>query len=375
MNIAYDALTALVLCCIFLLVSLLIWLFKGRDDDLIVVREHYPPDGLNCVELAYIYKGAVDRRDVVPLLLELSQKGYLSIEQVDQKGKVNCVRILKPYDGNNESEKIFMHGLSQYGNIVEKQEITESFYRILDAVIISIRKNFKEKVFYKNTLILRNITWVFAIIPYFIGVYPTVKNYYPNSNVGTLFSIMFIVATCIIVSGVTITFGSKALQFYKKIIVVIAGPALLALLIRFFGEALGSRGMIYQVVYWSCVVANIFQIIFLLIIDKRKPYGIDMLGRVMGYREHIEEASTAQLENDVKNDPEYFSKNLACAFEFNMSGKWMKKFNDIPMDMPKWYGRFKTDPYSYKTFCSFITLAMAEYTVAMTSTPKQNRSR
>ncbi|MCR4604504.1 MAG: DUF2207 domain-containing protein [Eubacterium sp.] len=367
-NVPYDALLALVLCCVFLFIALIIWIFFGRDDEIIEVKEFYPPDDLNCVDLAYIYKGAVERKDIVPLLLGLAQKGYLSLEQHDQKGRQYAIRLLKPYDGNDAAESMFMHGLAEYGSFIGKNELTASFYRTLDAIIIATRKKLKDKVFYKSTLILRNITWLFAIIPYFVGLFPTLKSYYGSS----LFALILPVGTFLTVSVVTIAFASKSLSFFKKIIFIIAGPAALAVLLKFFGTALTASGIIWWIVYWSCAVANVFQTIFLLIIDKRKEYGIEMLGRVMGYKQYLEEATPAQLDKNVREDPEYFYKNLSYVYEFGVSRKWFKKFDEISMKIPDWYMRYRNGAYSYKNFADFVAFTMADVTVAMTSTPNKN---
>ncbi len=62
-----------------LLAVLIIWAKLGKDKKIVDVVEFYPPEGMNCVDVAYWYKGAVTGEDVVPLLIELANEGYLTI--------------------------------------------------------------------------------------------------------------------------------------------------------------------------------------------------------------------------------------------------------------------------------------------------------
>ena len=38
---------------------------------------HFPPEGLNSLELSYLYKGNLDYEDTPTLLLDLANKGYI----------------------------------------------------------------------------------------------------------------------------------------------------------------------------------------------------------------------------------------------------------------------------------------------------------
>lgn len=67
------------------LILLILWIIGGRDPRVkkeIVTR---PVEGLTPVELGYIFNGEVRTRDVLNLLLQFAQKGYLTISEYEPK--------------------------------------------------------------------------------------------------------------------------------------------------------------------------------------------------------------------------------------------------------------------------------------------------
>lgn len=70
---------------IFLVVSISLWYVFGRDDEVIETIEFYPPEGLNSLDVGFLYKGKAENKDVTSLLIYLANKGYLEIsnKQID----------------------------------------------------------------------------------------------------------------------------------------------------------------------------------------------------------------------------------------------------------------------------------------------------
>ena len=68
---SYDYLIYLyfIIPIICFLVSLLIWYKYGKDDEIIEPVEFYPPEGLNSLDVGYLYKGKAQDIDVVSLLI------------------------------------------------------------------------------------------------------------------------------------------------------------------------------------------------------------------------------------------------------------------------------------------------------------------
>ena len=100
-----------------------LWIKYGKDDIVIDTVEFYPPEGYNSAEIGYLYKGKIDNQSIISLLIYLADKGYLKIEETEEKTIFNkknkgfIITKLKDYDGENETEKTFFEGLFKGNSI------------------------------------------------------------------------------------------------------------------------------------------------------------------------------------------------------------------------------------------------------------------
>ena len=92
---------------IFLVISILLWYIYGRDDQIIETIEFYPPEGLNSLDVGFLYKGRAENKDVTSLLIYLANKGYLEIS--NKKIELNADKInLNQESRNNANKKIMI---------------------------------------------------------------------------------------------------------------------------------------------------------------------------------------------------------------------------------------------------------------------------
>lgn len=92
---------------IFLVISILLWNIFGRDDQIIETIEFYPPEGLNSLDVGFLYKGKAENKDVTSLLIYLANKGYLEIS--NKKIELNADKInLNQESRNNANKKIMI---------------------------------------------------------------------------------------------------------------------------------------------------------------------------------------------------------------------------------------------------------------------------
>ena len=92
---------------IFLVISILLWNIFGRDDQIIETIEFYPPEGLNSLDVGFLYKGKAENKDVTSLLIYLANKGYLEIS--NKKIELNADKInLNQESINNANKKIMI---------------------------------------------------------------------------------------------------------------------------------------------------------------------------------------------------------------------------------------------------------------------------
>lgn len=90
-------------CLIFVFI---IWLKYGREKKVIETVEFYPPEGMNSADVAYWYKGKLPKKDIVALLIELANEGYIAIHDGDEAGS-GAYRIerIKPYPHDLDEDK------------------------------------------------------------------------------------------------------------------------------------------------------------------------------------------------------------------------------------------------------------------------------
>ena len=91
-------------CLIFVFI---IWLKYGRDKKVIETVEFYPPEGMSSADVAYWYKGKLPKKDIVALLIELANEGYIAIHDGDGAGQGSeyTIERIKPYPHDLDEDK------------------------------------------------------------------------------------------------------------------------------------------------------------------------------------------------------------------------------------------------------------------------------
>ncbi|MGX8773980.1 MAG: DUF2207 domain-containing protein, partial [Bacillota bacterium] len=106
-----------------ILIGLALWRKFGRDPDIVVTEEFYPPEGLSAPEVGYLADGEIKGSHVISSLLSLADKGYLKIKEIEipaglfkKKTKESYEIVkLRDYDGDAIGEDTFMEGLFKDG--------------------------------------------------------------------------------------------------------------------------------------------------------------------------------------------------------------------------------------------------------------------
>lgn len=88
---------------IFLVIAILLWHKFGRDDQVIGTVEFYPPEGLNSLDVGFLYKGKAENKDITSLLIFLANKGYLEIN--NKKIDLNSEKVSLNQKAKNSANK------------------------------------------------------------------------------------------------------------------------------------------------------------------------------------------------------------------------------------------------------------------------------
>ena len=147
----------IIVCAMFVLIAFILWEKFGKDDKAIETVEFYPPEGYNSAEVGFMYKGKANDKSIISLLVYLADKGYLKIEETEEKGVFTTskgfkITKVREYDGTNKYEKMFFDGLfKNYRDSVTNSDLYNDFYVTLNKIKTKMNsKENKEKIFKKS---------------------------------------------------------------------------------------------------------------------------------------------------------------------------------------------------------------------------------
>ena len=379
---------------IFLGISIVIWYIFGRDNKVVETVEFYPPEGVNSLEVGFLYKGNVDEKDVTSLLIYLANKGYIKIAETEEeslftKSKGFKITKLKEYDGNNLNEQLFLDGLfkkksstdlvSKENNYVEDNinEVTslqlyDNFYVTMNQILSNMYKEEnKNKIFDKTASSKLKFIILMIIATYCLITIPPLLNYGEKNSIITAillpgfgFTLMFFVLVSCISSV-----DDKSTRVADLILLVWCGmfggifwiilvlPALLL-------------DPIYLVRYIVGIVCVFGMVVCIKYLPKRTKYGSEILGKLKGFKNYLETAEKDKLEAMVMQDPTYFYNILPYTYVLGVSDKWIKKFETISLQAPSWYDN--SNDFNVATFGTFMNKTMVSALNSMSSIPSSS---
>ena len=370
-----------------------LWKKYGKDDKVVKTIEFNPPDGMNSLDVGFYYKGIATNKDVISLLLYFANKGYLKISKT-QVPKLFGTREsftitkLKEYDGNDWCEKTFLEGLfrkrrkdqSPYligiqtipSNKVTEEDLKDNFYITIRHILNDKKsKENQDKIFDSKSVRKKGsimaaivITFLMIIIPPFLTTYDFIGTFFP----------LFIAALAI---SIYTYYTAKALEEKNKklpSILLMTLVIIIVLCISFFAfpNVLLAFDSITLTGYLIGLICIIIMTIFYRIIPKRTPYGIEILGKIKGFKEFIETAEKDKLETLVQDNPTYYYDILPYAYVLGVSNTWMKKFESMSYQPPNWY-EGSTD-FHISDFDHFMFSATRTMTSALSSSMSSGSS-
>ncbi len=138
------------------LIAYMLWFIFGRDKHVTQIVSFEPPQDTNSAELEVNCYGCSSERGVKSLIYYLASKDYLKIEKLNDD---YVLRKLKPYDGNDEVEKIFFNGI--FGNDVDivnlNRLLSSGSFSVLCVSVQTILNNLKKDNFKNNASIVSKI--------------------------------------------------------------------------------------------------------------------------------------------------------------------------------------------------------------------------
>ena len=390
-------------------IAFILWMIYGNDDRIVDDMQYYPPEGMNSLDMAFAYKGKVTNNDAVSLLLHLANQGYIKIVETSHttmsRGGFKIVKV-KEYDGKDENEEKFMRGLFigssrrhsfkslnevvkriDDGGTISKEELQKvvedeeglaettasrlrySFYRTLDKITAATNKKENRKKYFTNTSFASAIVIAFIIASILaLILVPTAVN--SDAEVG--FLLIFILAFYVPFFAVGLAKGMPTVARF-----VWLSFTSVHFFIMVFGivgeEGILSGDPFYNFGILTCLIGIAIQLFFLKFMPKRTAQGLELYGKIKGFKRFLETAEKDRLEHLMREKPSYAYDILPYAYVLGVSTKWMKKFEDLTaVQPPDWYEG--TSTFSMHNFNTFVNHTMSSSASAMTASPSSSGS-
>ena len=309
------------------------------------IKEEIKKEEINkytSAEIAYMYKGYVKEPDLVSVLIELANDGYIMfLEQEDgyKLGTNNTFNIqkLKDYEGNNAIKKIFFDKM-----FFDKSEITckDIEYNMYNELVQarSTLDNIKNKKKYFNIKIpiFKKILLISTLVSLLI------TTFYP-SYLTTDIKFIFIIASAVIFLGLYILFIYDDLLTGK----IMFGGTILAgmnfMLIR------GTYEDTYALIIY--LIGTIFiylTVYFYNKLSRRTREGQIINKKAELIKKDLERFSSKELEKN----PNYFYEVYSYVYALELIEVWNKIGRKTIKEYPSWY--ITNEEFSLKKFEIFI---------------------
>ena len=88
-------------------------------------------------------------------------------------------------------------------------------------------------------------------------------------------------------------------------------------------------------------------LILTIFMRARTKENMQLMGRLMGFRDFIRKAEYDRLKRLSEENPEYFYEILPYAAVMGLRSAWASKFTQISPQQPSWYSSYERGPYVY----------------------------
>lgn len=341
------------------LLSFILWNKYGKKFYKPEKMNYFPPEKINSLDIGYMDKGYVDESDVMSLLLYLANKGYLIIEKISEKNLLSEAEYkiieAKEYDGDNIFEQMFMSGLfrlsftdSESGlRYVTSDILHNRFYYLVRKIESAInskqyKKENQNKVYEKSSLRGRFVIFILLMIELISLLIVPIIDYYGRYIIPAC--IPFFVLCISVLISVCSLFISILPRLKEAIFlsVILIFYLLLSDLspsfdISFFIKNIVASNFLYifyLIVSFMVLLGTLF---FYIIMPKETQDSSMMFEDINTLKYFIKNANKEKLAEITQNNPTYFYDILPYAYALGLSIRWIEKFKDTTLNVPKWY--------------------------------------
>ena len=373
----WGAFTLIMIIIGLTVLMLFIWFIFGRDyPKRARTVEFYSPDNLSSAEVGYIYNKGNVKKLTISLIISLASKGYIKIDEVGKKKKIQITNLLpnvgippvrdaiankrvieveklKAEDSTlsddeksmmmylfkDSSHKLLNANIDKFlkvrDNLVSKGYISvvsdsgsdneEEKKKAEDAYNLELAKYKKEEEKYQNAVnSLPELNYYERVVYDKLLEGGDVVTLSEHETFYTVFSEIESMLEEKTNKKVNDSDATKMMHFSMVLNIIM----IILYFVSYIWEDLNPS------LYWLYFIPAICIIVAVILIylTKRKTdYGEIITARVLGFRDFLLKAEKENLEALVEKDPKYFYNILPYTYVLGISKKWVKKFEDIPV--------------------------------------------
>lgn len=335
---------------ISVMIAFAMWYAFGKDNKYTKKKITTVPDRLNSMEIGYLYKGRTSNLDLATIILDFANRGYIKIEEDESDFsliKSFELHKLKEYRGKNNKERLIFENLFKNRDVVTPEDIDQNFYNAVINVTEDLNDTENQGRIFENTNNQTFITVLLTIISLFTIMFIPSIEY--GSIDDTVISIFMISLYILIYAAVYSLAREKIFRVLIVIIIAVHTISYIATIPLAYA-LINDIG--YLLTFIFGLLCLILLIMFIKIMPKRTIYGNKMLGRIMGFKNYLENITKDEIKAKLKDNPNFFYDMLPYTIVLGISNVWIKKFENIKMTKPEWTS---VKPFHFSSFCTFIT--------------------
>jgi hypothetical protein len=354
----------------------LVWLLwtgpsEPKQDSATV--QYDPPENLTPGECGALLENVVDVRCITATIVDLSVKGYLTIDHIDT-GK-------KPGQQNDDRDYYFhlTKPLGEWKNLKrhEWQVASAIFIPTNPLQMLSESMADVQKAGGSNPALAAMLAQVQSTIT----ASPALRELSDRANMPQPSAGLSELRTHFPLHLARIRKAVfDALQsggYYTRRpdqvrLLYTAAAVMTGLLIAFIGMYLGKIGM--EVLPWilSALITAVMIWWAGLVMPARSVAGMRALGKVLGFKDFLSRVEKERLEK-LDDSPQLFEKYLPYAMALGVDRKWAEAFAGIALTSPQWY-RGKSSNFLPMQFVNDLNPTASQIESETTSAPKGGMS-
>lgn len=316
-NYALRGIAWLLLPLFILTIAYYLWRRFGKDDDVSIKTEYYPPADASPGISGYIIDDRLDRRDLTALIPYWGAAGCLQVNELQNESFFGLVKNkeyefikLKDLPANAPTfEKTLFNGIFATGDRVNLKDLKNVLYKTMAVANRDLMREVKQHEYY-------------------------VKG---SRETGVAF---LVIGMILAIGGFLFTVNHFFDNRWQGIAMFISGAVLIA-----FGAFM----------------------------SKKTKKGTLLYQQLAGFREFIRTVEKDRLREFLKQDEHYFDKILPYAIVFNVADSWKDKLAGLDIPPPTWYhGNYNT--FNIGNYMSSLNNSMDSMSSTFYSAPRSSGS-